>query len=280
MKRIAGIFSVSVIAIATVFSAHANVVSNEFLDLRLASKQGALTAAQMNAANSGITSAKVATYDGYAALIAAKVSANNPTVTINQGGVEKGTFTLNQAGNATINLTDSDTKYTAGTNVQISADNVISATDTKYTASGSNGVSASVSGTVVNVAGTAASKTAAGVVKIGDNITVAEDGTISTHAPVTPGNGTVTITQAGTTKGTFTLNQSGNATIDLTDADTKYTLPVAGTALGGVKSGGNITVATDGAVTVNQATNATTATNAKKICNGASCASYVDIWVE
>lgn len=42
-----------------------------------------------------------------------------------------------------------------------------------------------------------------------------------------------------------------------------YTLPVAtSSALGGVKSGGNITVGTDGAVTVNQATNATSATSA------------------
>lgn len=34
------------------------------------------------------------------------------------------------------------------------------------------------------------------------------------------GNGTVTITQNGATKGTFTLNQSGNATIALTDTNT------------------------------------------------------------
>lgn len=34
------------------------------------------------------------------------------------------------------------------------------------------------------------------------------------------GNGTVTITQNGTTKGTFTLNQSGNTTIALTDTNT------------------------------------------------------------
>lgn len=34
------------------------------------------------------------------------------------------------------------------------------------------------------------------------------------------GNGTVTITQNGATKGSFTLNQSGNATIALTDNDT------------------------------------------------------------
>ena len=56
------------------------------------------------------------------------------------------------------------------------------------------------------------------------------------------GNGTVTITQNGATKGTFTLNQSGNATIALTDNDTKYSLHAAtSSTLGGVKVGSNIT---------------------------------------
>ena len=39
------------------------------------------------------------------------------------------------------------------------------------------------------------------------------------------GNGTVTITQNGATKGSFTLNQSGNATIALTDNDTNTWRP-------------------------------------------------------
>ena len=38
------------------------------------------------------------------------------------------------------------------------------------------------------------------------------------------GNGTVTIKQAGATKGTFTMNQSGNTTIELTDNNTTYTV--------------------------------------------------------
>lgn len=36
------------------------------------------------------------------------------------------------------------------------------------------------------------------------------------------GNGTITIKQAGTSKGTFTMNQSGNTTIELTDNNTTY----------------------------------------------------------
>ena len=56
------------------------------------------------------------------------------------------------------------------------------------------------------------------------------------------GNGTVTITQNGVTKGSFTLNQSGNATIALTDNNTVYSLPAAtSSTLGGVKVGSNIT---------------------------------------
>lgn len=37
------------------------------------------------------------------------------------------------------------------------------------------------------------------------------------------GNGTITINQAGKKIGSFTVNQSGNTTIDLTDSDTTYT---------------------------------------------------------
>ena len=41
------------------------------------------------------------------------------------------------------------------------------------------------------------------------------------------GNGTVTITQNGKTKGSFTMNQSGNTTIALTDTDTNTTYSLA-----------------------------------------------------
>ena len=46
----------------------------------------------------------------------------------------------------------------------------------------------------------------------------------------TVGNGTVTIKQAGTNKGTFTMNQSGNTTIELTDTDTNTWRPLGTTA--------------------------------------------------
>lgn len=40
----------------------------------------------------------------------------------------------------------------------------------------------------------------------------------------TIGNGTITINQGGTTKGTFTLNATGNTAINLSDANTTYKL--------------------------------------------------------
>lgn len=57
--------------------------------------------------------------------------------------------------------------------------------------------------------------------------TVATSGSYNdlSNKPTIPsvGNGTVTITQNGVSKGSFTLNQSGNATIALTDTDTNTT---------------------------------------------------------
>ena len=64
------------------------------------------------------------------------------------------------------------------------------------------------------------------------------------------GNGTVTIKQAGTSKGTFTMNQSGNTTIELTDNNTTYGVATS-SALGLVKSGTDITVDSSGNVSVN-----------------------------
>lgn len=61
-----------------------------------------------------------------------------------------------------------------------------------------------------------------------------------TNKPTIPtvGNGTVTIKQAGVQKGAFTTNQSGNTTIELTDNNTVYSLPLAASGTrGGVRVG-------------------------------------------
>jgi len=78
---------------------------------------------------------------------------------------------------------------------------------------------------------------------------------------------TLTTGDNGNIKGTgsVTVSKGADGVITVDGTDTKYTLPAATTsALGGVKSGGNITVASDGAVTVNQAAKATTADSATK----------------
>lgn len=103
----------------------------------------------------------------------------------------------------------------------------------------------------------------------------------------TVNNATLTIQKNGATVDTFTANASANKTINITvptqtsqltnnsgfitadDLPKDYTLPVAtSSALGGVKSGGDITVATSGAVTVNSATTADSATKATQDASG------------
>lgn len=102
----------------------------------------------------------------------------------------------------------------------------------------------------------------------------------------TVNNATLTIQKNGSEVGTFTANAASPATINITvptttsqltnnsgfitadDLPEDYVLNAAtADSLGGVKSGGDITVATDGTVTVNSATNADTATTATSATN-------------
>ncbi len=62
------------------------------------------------------------------------------------------------------------------------------------------------------------------------------------------GNGTITIKQAGTSKGTFTMNQSGNTTIELTDNNTTYPTGTSSTS-GLTKLYTGTGTATDGTMT-------------------------------
>lgn len=64
----------------------------------------------------------------------------------------------------------------------------------------------------------------------------------------TVGNGTVTIKQAGTSKGTFSMNQSGNTTIELTDNNTTYSTGTSST-YGLTKLYTGTGTATDGTMT-------------------------------
>ena len=77
------------------------------------------------------------------------------------------------------------------------------------------------------------------------------------------------------TKTSDLTNDSGFITAE--ELPDGYTLPVAtADTLGGVKSGGNITVGSDGAVTVNQAARATTATTATSATNATNATNDAD----
>lgn len=82
--------------------------------------------------------------------------------------------------------------------------------------------------------------------------TVAVSGSYNdlSNKPTIPsvGNGTITIKQAGTSKGTFTMNQSGNTTIELTDNNTTYSTGTASTP-GLTKLYTGTGTATDGTMT-------------------------------
>ncbi len=89
----------------------------------------------------------------------------------------------------------------------------------------------------------------------GSNVSISSGGAISasnTDTVTSVGvsgsetTGTITLTSAGAT----TLTQSGQ-TVEIRSTDTQYTLPVAGSSIGGVKSGTDISVDGSGNVSVN-----------------------------
>ena len=128
--------------------------------------------------------------------------ANNPAITITQNGTSRGSFTLNQTSAETIDLTD--TTYSVF-----------------------EAATSSVAGSTGLVPAPAAGK---------QTSFLRGDGTWVIPSQPTVNNPTITIKQDGATKGTFTLNQSGNATIELTDANTTYAQATS-TVLGLVKIG-------------------------------------------
>ena len=226
-------------------STSTNPVQNKVINTALAGKQATLTSTQLNAVNSGITSTKVSTYDGYNEKITAAQNAANAKVATAQGpGNANKAVITNSSGNVT----------------------------TGQIASGMI-----ADGTIVNADIAADAKIVTS--KISGLAKVATSGLYGdlTGTPTIPtvNNATLTIQKNGSMVDTFTANASANKTINITvptatsqltnDSNfiTADTLPVAtADTLGGVKSGGDITVATSGTVTVNSAKTATNAKNA------------------
>lgn len=65
-------------------------------------------------------------------VIPSQPTVNNPTITIKQAGTTKGTFTLNQSGAATIELTDNNTTYSAVSTTAAGLAPKLSGTATQY----------------------------------------------------------------------------------------------------------------------------------------------------
>ena len=233
-------------------STSTNPVQNKVINTALAGKQATLTSTQLNAVNSGITSTKVSTYDGYNEKITAAQNAANAKVATAQGpGNANKAVITNSSGNVT----------------------------TGQIASGMI-----ADGTIVNADIAADAKIATS--KISGLAKVATSGLYGdlTGTPTIPtvNNATLTIQKNGSMVDTFTANASANKTINITvptatsqltnDSNfiTADTLPVAtADTLGGVKSGGDIDVDTSGAVTVKSARSATNAKNATNATNDA-----------
>ena len=210
----------------------------------LAGKQATLSAAQLNAVNSGITSAKVTTYDGY-----------NAKITAAQTAADDAADAAAAAQTAANGKVTANAAITAGTATKITY-------DAKGLVTGGASLTASdiptIPSTKVSGLGTLATKSA---------VTSAEitDGTI-TNADIAA-NAAIA---ASKVSGLSTVATSGsyNDLADKPSIPSAYVLKAAtADALGGVKSGGDITVGTDGAVTVNSATRADSATTATTATN-------------
>lgn len=136
-------------------------------------------------------------------------------------------------------VTPTDTTYTAGANVQISAQNVISATDTTY--SDMVGADSSTAGAAGLVPAPAA----------GDQAKVLSGAGTWVNQPTVPtvGNATLTVKWNGTSAGTFTANATSNKTINIVPSRPcrpgTTVLDTLGTN-GTISSSGNITMTYDG----------------------------------
>ena len=131
-------------------------------------------------------------------------SVGSGTITINQGGTKKGSFTVNQSGNTTIELTDSNTTYNDATTTDHGLMTAAMVTKLNGIAAGATAVSDST------VSGWGYKKT--------DTNTVTNVGTSSSNYT----NGNILIQGTGAT----TVTKNGNTiTISSTDNNTVYTHP-------------------------------------------------------
>ena len=169
----------------------------------------------------------------------------NGKITIKQAGTEKGSFTVNQSGDTTIELTDNNTTYNTVTSIATGLCPKLPNDTTKYLRGDGTWVTPPDNNshyTSKNIVGSSSTATANAAVtsngvylnhleesvvksshKISGSGTVSVSSDSNGNITITgsnhpsPGDGKITIVQEGIEKGSFTLNQSANATIELKD---------------------------------------------------------------
>ena len=178
-----------------------------------------------------------------------------------------------------------DAKQNASTAVKVAAAGTAVGDATHPVYVNASGVATKID----KVAAAASADTATSATKAtqdGNGANIANTYAKKTELP-TVNNATLTIQKNGATVDTFTANASANKTINITvptktsdltnnsgfitsaDLPDEYQLKAAtASALGGVKSSGDITVSSTGAVTVNSATTADSATKATQDASG------------
>lgn len=158
---------------------------------------------------------------GTIALTSDLPTVNNATLTIQKNGTTVKTFTANASSNVTANITvpTKTSDITNDSNFVASGDLATVATSGSY-----NDLSnkPTIPAAQVQSNWTQTTTTAVDYIKNKPTLaTVATSGSYNdlSNKPTIPtvNNGTLTVTQNGTSKGTFTANQSGNSTIALTD---------------------------------------------------------------
>ena len=205
--------------------ASGNVITSTYatkseLTSGLSGKQATLSAAQLNAVNSGITSTKVSTYDGYSAKITAAQSAASAAQTAANGKVTANAAIT--AGTATKITYDAKGLVTGG--ASLTASDIPTIPSTKVSGLGTLATKSAVTsaeitdGTITNadIAANAAIATS----KISGLSTVATSGSYDDlkDKPTIPtvNNATLTIQKNGTNVATFTANSASAATANIT----------------------------------------------------------------
>ncbi len=282
MIKLKEIFSVSFIALSICSVAHADIASTGYVNQQLSGRLSSISASSSGTGN-----------------VVTSISASGGTVTATKG--INAEVTSNKTTSIAASTSASDTKYPSEKAVRTELDKKADiddvpaaiTVDSALNSTSTNPVQNKVINTALAAkqnASTAVEVASAGtaVGSASQPVYVDNTGVVrAANSIPTVNNATLTIQKNGSDVGTFTANASSPATINITvptttsqltnnsgfitadDLPEDYVLTAAtATALGGVKSGGDIEVGTDGTVTVNSANSADSATKATQDGNG------------